>query len=41
MAIKQWRVRKEICLSSKQENKNDIKYDTDLNQTNNKYPLQL
>lgn len=39
MAIKQYRVRKQISLFSKKENKNDINNDKVSDQTNDKYPL--
>ena len=41
MAGKRCKTRKKISLSIEEEDKSDIKDDTDPDQTNNKYPLQL
>lgn len=41
MAAKQYKVKGGIILSSKEEDECDIKDDTDLNQANDKYSLQL
>ena len=41
MAAKLHKAREGISLSSKKEDENDIGDDTDLDQANNKYPLQL
>lgn len=41
MATKQHRVRGEISLSSEKEDESDIRDDTNLDQANDKYSLQL
>ena len=41
MAAKQRRARTEISLSSKEEDESDTRDNTDLDQANNKYPMQL
>lgn len=41
MTAKQHKARREISLSSKKENENDTKKNTNLDQANNKFSLQL
>lgn len=41
MATKQCKVKREICLSNRKEDENNIGEDIDLNQINDQYLLQL